>query len=29
MTPEQFEQRLKSDYTKYQKLIRLTGAQID
>ena len=29
MTPEQFEQRLKSDYAKYEKLIRLTGAQMD
>ncbi|HKA42823.1 MAG TPA: tripartite tricarboxylate transporter substrate binding protein [Burkholderiales bacterium] len=29
MTPEQFDQRLKSDYGKYEKLIRMTGAQID
>jgi len=29
MTPEQFEQRLRSDYSKYEKLIRLTGAKID
>jgi tripartite-type tricarboxylate transporter receptor subunit TctC len=29
MTPEQFEQRLKSDYAKYEKLIRATGATID
>ena len=28
-TPEQFEQRLKSDYAKYEKLIKLTGAKID
>jgi len=29
MTPEQFDQRLRADYGKYQKLIRLTGARID
>jgi tripartite-type tricarboxylate transporter receptor subunit TctC len=29
MTPEQFEQRLKSDYAKYEKLIKLSGARID
>jgi tripartite-type tricarboxylate transporter receptor subunit TctC len=29
MTPEQFEQRLKSDYAKYEKLIRMTGATVD
>jgi len=29
MTPEQFERRLKSDYEKYEKVIRLTGAKID
>ena len=29
MTPEQFADRLKSDYAKYEKVIRLTGAQID
>jgi len=29
MTPEQFEQRLKSDYAKYEKLIRMTGAKVD
>ena len=29
MTPEQFERRLKSDYDKYEKVIRLTGAKID
>jgi tripartite-type tricarboxylate transporter receptor subunit TctC len=27
MTPEQFEARLKSDYEKYGKLVRLTGAK--
>jgi tripartite-type tricarboxylate transporter receptor subunit TctC len=29
MTPEQFAQRLKSDYEKYEKLIRISGATID
>lgn len=29
MAPEQFERRLKSDYAKYEKVIRLTGAKID
>jgi len=29
MTPEQFAQRLKSDYDKYGKLIREVGATID
>ena len=29
MTPEQFAQRLKSDYDKYEKVIKLTGATID
>lgn len=28
-TPDEFDARLKSDYEKYAKLIRLTGAQID
>jgi tripartite-type tricarboxylate transporter receptor subunit TctC len=28
-TPEEFDARLKSDYEKYAKLIRLTGARID
>ena len=28
MTPEQFSQRLKSDYDKYEKVIKLSGAQI-
>jgi tripartite-type tricarboxylate transporter receptor subunit TctC len=27
MTPEQFDKRLKSDYDKYEKLVKLTGAQ--
>ncbi len=26
---QQFAQRLRSDYAKYEKLIRMTGAQID
>ncbi len=29
MTPEQFAQRLKSDYDKYGKLIREVGAKVD
>jgi tripartite-type tricarboxylate transporter receptor subunit TctC len=29
MNPEQFARRLKSDYDKYEKVIRLTGAKID
>jgi tripartite-type tricarboxylate transporter receptor subunit TctC len=29
MTPEQFAQRLKSDYDKYEKVIKLSGARID
>jgi len=29
MTPEQFAQRLKSDYDKYEKLVKLSGARID
>ena len=29
MSPEQFARRLKSDYDKYEKVIRLTGAKID
>jgi len=28
-TPEEFDARLKADYAKYAKLIKLTGAQID
>ena len=29
MAPEQFAQRLKSDYTKYEKVIKLSGAELD
>jgi len=29
MSPEQFAVRLKSDYDKYEKLIRATGARLD
>lgn len=29
MTPEQFAQRLKSDYDKYEKVVRISGAKID
>ena len=29
MTPEQFAKRLESDYRKYEKVIKLTGAKID
>jgi tripartite-type tricarboxylate transporter receptor subunit TctC len=29
MTPEQFAERLKVDYAKYQKLVKLTGVQLD
>lgn len=29
MTPEQFAARLKSDYVKYEKLVKLSGARID
>jgi tripartite-type tricarboxylate transporter receptor subunit TctC len=29
MTPEQFAARLKSDYVKYEKLVKLSGAKID
>ncbi len=29
MTPDEFARRLKSDYEKYDKLIKLTGAKID
>jgi len=29
MTPEQFAQRLRSDYDKYAKLVALTGAKVD
>jgi tripartite-type tricarboxylate transporter receptor subunit TctC len=29
MTPEQFAARLKSDYVKYEKVVKLSGARID
>jgi tripartite-type tricarboxylate transporter receptor subunit TctC len=29
MTPEQFAARLKSDYVKYEKLVKISGARID
>jgi tripartite-type tricarboxylate transporter receptor subunit TctC len=29
MTPEQFAQRLKSDYDKYEKVIRVSGAKVE
>jgi tripartite-type tricarboxylate transporter receptor subunit TctC len=29
MTPDQFARRLKSDYDKYEKLVKLTGAKIE
>jgi tripartite-type tricarboxylate transporter receptor subunit TctC len=29
MTPAQFAQRIKSDYDKYAKVIKLSGAKID
>jgi tripartite-type tricarboxylate transporter receptor subunit TctC len=29
MTPEQFAARLKADYVKYEKVVKLTGARID
>lgn len=29
MTPQQFAQRLKSDYDKYEKVVRISGATID
>ena len=29
MTPEQFAQRLKQDYVKYEKLVKISGAKID
>ena len=29
MTPEQFAQRLKSDFEKYEKLVKLTGAKLE
>jgi tripartite-type tricarboxylate transporter receptor subunit TctC len=29
MTPEQFSERLKSDYEKYAKVVKITGARIE
>jgi tripartite-type tricarboxylate transporter receptor subunit TctC len=29
MTPEEFSRRLKSDYDKYEKVIKATGAKLD
>jgi tripartite-type tricarboxylate transporter receptor subunit TctC len=29
MTPEQFAQRLRSDYDKYEKVVKISGARID
>jgi hypothetical protein len=29
MTPEQFAQRMKSDYDKYAKVVKISGAKID
>src|SRR5262245_51114029 len=29
MTPEQFAERLKSDYVKYEKIVKISGARID
>jgi tripartite-type tricarboxylate transporter receptor subunit TctC len=29
MTPDQFARRLKSDYDKYEKVIRVSGARVD
>ncbi|MGZ8268947.1 MAG: Bug family tripartite tricarboxylate transporter substrate binding protein, partial [Burkholderiales bacterium] len=29
MTPEQFARRLKTDYDKYEKVVKLTGAKVD
>jgi tripartite-type tricarboxylate transporter receptor subunit TctC len=29
MTPEQFAKRLKSDYDKYDKVVKLTGAKVE
>lgn len=29
MTPEQFDARLKSDYVKYEKLVRISGAKLE
>jgi tripartite-type tricarboxylate transporter receptor subunit TctC len=29
MTPEQFASRLQSDYDKYEKVVKISGARID
>jgi tripartite-type tricarboxylate transporter receptor subunit TctC len=29
LTPEDFAKRLKSDYDKYEKVVRISGAKID
>jgi len=29
MTPDQFAKRLKSDYDKYEKIVKLTGAKVE
>ena len=29
MTPDQLARKLKSDYDKYEKVVKLTGAKID
>jgi tripartite-type tricarboxylate transporter receptor subunit TctC len=29
MTPEEFDARLKSDFAKYEKVVRISGARID
>ena len=29
MTPEQFAERLKSDYDKYAKVVKISGARVD
>jgi hypothetical protein len=29
MTPEEFAARLKSDYVKYEKLVKLSGAKLE
>jgi tripartite-type tricarboxylate transporter receptor subunit TctC len=29
MTPEQFAQRIKADYDKYEKVVKISGARID
>ena len=29
LTPEEFAQRLKSDYDKYEKVVRISGARVD